>query len=383
MSQKYLTPDYYPEFLCKMGACRSACCEGWPISVSLADYFKLLGVECSPGLRRRLDCAMHLSDHPSPEAYAQISPRYDGNCPMRMADGRCALQAELGEDALAAVCRLYPRGVRTNGVRECSCANSCEAVLELFLNRTAPIVFRETELSFVLPETPADENAAHKQRIRLWCIARLQERAYPLPERIVWMGFSLLAMEEAFRAQDTRRMESLLSGAETVPVPEPIQTGGEPLALGLELANHMLQILDERSGSIRSYGESELNYFGNGAEERRKYMQACKRFEQSLPGWEVWFEHMLVNHIFFTQFPFQNEPAAMGDEFLGICCVYALLRFLCVGWAAQHDGAEAVVDVAAMAFRLIDHTDFERTAARIVKDLGYNKQPYLCQFLRL
>ena len=84
----YLVPDYYPAFACKMGACRSACCEGWPISFSLTDYFKLLSVECSPELRRKIDGAMHLCEYPSPEAYAQITPRYDGQCPMRLADGR-------------------------------------------------------------------------------------------------------------------------------------------------------------------------------------------------------------------------------------------------------------------------------------------------------
>lgn len=109
-TREYLMPDYFPDFHCKMGACRSACCEGWPISFSLTDYFRLLSVECSPDLRRKLDCAMHISDHPSPEAYAQISPRYDGQCPMRLDDGRCALHAELGDGVLAAVCRLYPRG---------------------------------------------------------------------------------------------------------------------------------------------------------------------------------------------------------------------------------------------------------------------------------
>ena len=115
---QYLVPDYFPYFSCKMGACRHACCEGWPISFSMTDYFKLLSVDCSPDLRRKLDCAMHLAPHPTPEGYAQISPRWDGQCPMRLPDGRCALHAELGDGMLAAVCRLYPRGVRQE-LRHC------------------------------------------------------------------------------------------------------------------------------------------------------------------------------------------------------------------------------------------------------------------------
>ena len=41
----YLAPDYVPGFACKMGACRAACCEGWPISFSMTDYFRLIGVD--------------------------------------------------------------------------------------------------------------------------------------------------------------------------------------------------------------------------------------------------------------------------------------------------------------------------------------------------
>ena len=44
-TQKYLVPDYFPEFSCKMGACRAACCVGWPVSITMDDYFRLLGME--------------------------------------------------------------------------------------------------------------------------------------------------------------------------------------------------------------------------------------------------------------------------------------------------------------------------------------------------
>ena len=112
MEEPYLVPDYFPAFSCKMGACRRPCCEGWPISVSMKDYFRLLSVDCSPELRRKLDCGLHLAPRPTEDAYAQILPRYDGVCPLHLPDGRCSLHAECGPESLAAVCRLYPRGVR-------------------------------------------------------------------------------------------------------------------------------------------------------------------------------------------------------------------------------------------------------------------------------
>ena len=131
-TNEFLIPDYYSDFTCKMGECRCACCVGWPISISMKNYFHLIGIDCKKSLRDRLDCGLRVIDNPTEDEYARFEPRYDGNCPLRMQDGRCAIHAELGEEVLPDVCRLYPRGIRVEeGICESSCANSCEAVLEM------------------------------------------------------------------------------------------------------------------------------------------------------------------------------------------------------------------------------------------------------------
>ena len=79
---------------------------------------------------------------------------------------------------------------------------------------------------------------------------------------------------------------------------------------------------------------------------------------------------MLVNHMFFSQFPFQDRPEGLRDEFIALCAVYALLRFLCIGWLWDKADRDAFVDVSAAAFRLVDHTAFDRYAAHLLKNLG-------------
>ena len=166
----FLMPDYYPEFHCKIGACRTPCCDGWPISISMTDYFRLVGMECPPELRRRLDTALHVTRYPTQEEYAFLEPRWDGHCPIQMEDGRCMIHAELGEDALAPVCRLYPRGLHGD---RASCANSCEGVAEILLRRKEQLTFlRGAE------REPAPEP-----------IAALQDRTRPLEERL--FGFQM------------------------------------------------------------------------------------------------------------------------------------------------------------------------------------------------
>ena len=385
--QQYLVPDYYPDFRCKQGACRTPCCEGWPISVTMQDYFNLLSVPCSAELRRRLDGALHLHAHPTPEQYAQISPRYDGVCPLHMPDGRCQLHAELGEEMLSAVCRLYPRGVRTGEFREASCANSCEAVVEMLLERDAPMRFIPRPVQHCLPDAPPRRHPFHtggrEQEIRLWLIRQLQARDIPLPRRMLRLGHALQAMDEALAAHDDVRVDALLSGREALPAPLMPAAGHDQLLSGLETAEKLMDIIDGRSRSVHDYGEAALAYFGQGETAYARYQAAAEQFARIVPGWETWLEQLLVNHMFFSQFPFQDRPVPLRDEYFALCAVYVLLRFLLIGWTAEHPTREAAVDVAAAAFRLIAHTDFDCVAAPIMRRIGCDDWQHLQQLLGL
>ena len=42
--------------------------------------------------------------------------------------------------------------------------------------------------------------------------------------------------------------------------------------------------------------------------------------------------------------------------------VYALVRLLAIGYMAESEKEEELTDAVAAAFRLISHTDFDRTA---------------------
>ena len=87
--------------------------------------------------------------------------------------------------------------------------------------------------------------------------------------------------------------------------------------------------------------------------------------------------------MYFIQFPFQDRPVSLREEFLALCAVYALLRFLCLGWTAQHAGVSDAVDVVAAAFRLIDHTEFDRYAVPLLRDVGCTETGQLRQLLCL
>lgn len=354
----YLVPDYYQAFRCKIGQCRTPCCDGWPVTFSMPDYFKLLSVECSPELKRRLDSALHLTEHPTEEEYGMLLPRYDGTCPMRLADGRCGLQIEAGEDALPAVCRQYPRSIRPGA---CCCSNSCEAVIEL-LDREPPIQFEtisREETVFPRKRVHFFETGGRETEIRLWLIAFLQDRSIPLGWRLAWLGAAVRHLDEALTAHDFNVLDDLLSGKTEILVPEL----PDSKSIALSTVRQLLARLDDLSDSIRIYGRMALRHFDReGALSEEAIAQ---HLSQASPHWEAWFENMMVNHMYFSQFPFQDRPVSLKDETVALYAVYALLRFLTIG---AGDGThERMTDIAAALFRLVDHTAFDRYAIPILK----------------
>ena len=328
-------------------------------------------------MRRRLDVGLRMLDRPSPDAYAFFNPRYDGDCPMRMADGRCQLHAEMGEEILPDVCRLYPRGVRYEQEgAECSLANSCEGVLELFLNKEEKMTFSEEDFSFAPPPTPGkslhQQLNGRKRALRLHFISVLQQRELPLADRLFLLDAELQKAAQAAKNGDVTQIDRMLkeepSAKQLLSTPT-----REELLWCLDLMEKLVDGLDKHSVSIREAGDEALEYFRAG-DPFENYRKAKASFEAKLPQWQTFFEHVLVNHLFFSLFPFRDRPEAFRDEYVALCTIYALMRFLCLGGLAKDYSEEKLIDLLAAAFRLIDHTDFERYGVKILHSLGYTEE---------
>ena len=336
----FLIPRVFSRFSCKMGACRHSCCEGWPVTVSMKNYFTLLGMDCPKDLRDRLDCALRLVEHPTEEEYARFTPNWLGDCPMRMEDGRCSIHAELGEDVLSDVCRLYPRGIRlpvasSDAEYECSASNSCEGVIELLVDEREPMTFEKKSLPITPPPYPGrpvlPRNVSAPGDLRFAVIRTMQDRAKSIPERLTAIG-ELLGV-------------SLLDGE-------------DDFTMGCRL----LAIYGERSDSIREYADEALARY----DDPGNYDADFRAFETRFPDWEIWFEQILVNHLFFTQFPYHGIP--MDEEVCALRGIYAMLRVLTVGWCAAHPTADDFADSAAALFRLVEHSRFYENYHRTAEE---------------
>lgn len=369
----YWVPDYYKHFACKGGDCRRSCCEGWPISMSMKDYFRLLGENCSPQLRRKLDVALHLADSPSPERYAQILPDWRGDCPLHRDDGLCMLHAECGENALCDVCRLYPRSPRHFAQPECACSNSCEHTLELLFARTSPLGFERLELPIPMPEAVTgvpEPVLRHYIDLRRLCIDAMQDRSQPLGRRILRIGTMLKHLRHAFTALNESAIEAAL---QSIPDENSHAVPDDTFALSF-LARFNAEV-GMSSRSVRDYAAfaAEALHIADGKpqpDSRRRWLDARQKFRQAFPDWEIRFEQILVNHIFYESYPFSDRHENLWDEYLSLCAVCAYFSFLAIPWTCAHPTEEALVDVVAAAFRLIDHSAFDYNAAVILERLG-------------
>ena len=331
----YFVPDYFLRFACKIGSCRSVCCVGWPVSISQENYFRLLGVDCSADLRRRLDCAMRMADYPTPECYAHFEHRYDGECALHLPDGRCALHAELGEDVLADVCRLYPRGIRRSECgAECSAANSCEATLEQLWASDAPITFVEAELPLEPPALPPCNGDLPSREERLALISLWQKGTAPAAA-ITEIG-GVLNCDASRDAED--------------------------LTAALDAADALLTHLGERSDAIGKLAGRAKAYLQNG-----DYAALKQAFLARFPGWDSFVCRALVNHLFFLQFPVSRKAAQQQAEFHALCAVYGLMCVIAVGCTGDARDEVDLIDACAALFRLVEHSNFTATVNRFFR----------------
>ncbi|MEG0780968.1 MAG: flagellin lysine-N-methylase, partial [Oscillospiraceae bacterium] len=207
MEHQILVPDYYEKFACKGSDCRYNCCQDWEISFSKADYLKIRNAKKSPDMEAAVKTAIKRTrENGSDSRYASFFDAKTGRCAMQDADGLCRLQAECGYQTLPAVCQEFPRNKVLAPVPEQSCFIGCERVVELLMESSAPLSFhyRTAERGELPPnmETAAVATIAKRpiyqyySEIQALCIDILQNRAYPLDDRMILLGIALKSLHE-------------------------------------------------------------------------------------------------------------------------------------------------------------------------------------------
>ena len=181
----------------------------------------------------------------------------------------------------------------------------------------------------------------------------------PLWMRIITLGSQLEVISELIEKKDNDGLDHLLSSPIRSAVSDADMTDSKRIYSSLKIMTKMLKTLDEKSVSVHDKGEAALCYLEKDEKITERYLNAKHHFETRFSNWEIFFEHILVNHMFFSVFPYQDRPEDMRSEVTALCAIYAFMRFFTIGCMADKNEESELIDTLAAAFRLIDHTDFD------------------------
>ncbi len=336
--KEFIVPSYYKNFSCKCGDCRTPCCCGWSVTVSMREYFELLSLECSNELRRKINCALHVIDGASENEYARLTPSWLGTCHLQREDGLCAVHAECGEWALPNICRVYPRCARSGDVLRLCCSSSCEKTVELFMEQKEPITFEVSELAndaYVDDGMTKEGFDRQKEYVKI-----LQNRALSMPQRL----------EELYKYMFGK----------TLP---------EDACIDLEPLSPIIEYYKDNSDNVSQLCEKYEKIKADGELER-----AINELERIYPDLEILIEHLIVNHVFYSAFPIGEKRISEENSFFALCVVYALTKIFAATalYGNQSDDTNVIVSNALSAFyRLCEHSSFAYNCTVLLRRAGY------------
>ena len=351
-----LRPAYYDRFQCLAGACRFSCCKGWNITFNKKDYLALKRQEGSDELTANLTRNVRrIRQGPNAGRFYGEFDMSGGTCPLLREDGLCSLQLEKGHGALPEVCRVFPRtqAYSDSGYLERRLTPACEAVLELLWDLPDGV-------DFVADPLPSREQKEGRfqagtallprtQDVRSMCIDLLQDRRYPLAQRILLMGLALKELADGEEDVDgwLARTRTLADDPETdrrLQLPDQQKTLSMFLTNNIrvmlasqspnrELSTVLKEVLDGLGAVLTFEGGQAVNFsLPNGP-----YLAARARFEEDFQDRAYFMENLMVSLFFNLQVPDPVDREKLWKSYVDFCNLYSFFRFMAV--ASCREGA--------------------------------------------
>ncbi len=372
MSEKIFTvPDFYKDFECKKGACRRSCCYGWHITVSMEEYFRLIGLDCPPEIRRKLDGGVFMLENPTPERYAEFTKNYVGDCPLHGEDGLCSLQCSSGEEVLPSVCRYYPRSPRTLHGNHCSLSASCEGVCELLMDKKDKMTFTETNLSFdyPLPEPEECFVTEYYVRVRRRFIDILQNRGLSIAARLKNLVGLGERMSRPFADKSREGVEKILSETECGPEKD-VNNYASAASESVDEIRLFISRLEERY---------PLEKYTEGLEKLtpETYPAMRQKLASAYPDLPAAVEQILVNHLFYVGFPFEGNRESIFESCASLVSLYAVWMAMASLYLGDGFTRDGFADLTTDVFRMSENSNFDVCAAAFLYETGFMKKDRL------
>lgn len=345
-----LRPAYFDEFHCLAGDCHLTCCKGWRIAFNKKDYMALKSQTGSQDLNRRMEKGLKRIRGGANTGgfYGEFRLSADtADCLLHCENGLCALQLEKGHEALPHVCRIYPRieGPAPSGYFERALTPSCEAVLALLWDLPNGVDFCSNPLPrSQVTHIPAPRKGSlkeHFQEVRSQCIDFLQDRRFPLPQRILLMGLALKNLADG--ETDLDRWAAHIQALNE-------QAAGGGLALEgthekqlpMFLMNNIRLLFkfprpnDDLASVLQDVAEGlglqlrQEDEKARGLISPAPYIAAQVRFQERFGDRDYFMENIMVSLFFQLRYPVLDSLQALWRSYVNFCNLYSAYRFMAV-----------------------------------------------------
>ena len=357
-------PNYLPKFKCIGSQCEDTCCRGWVVSVDAVTYNKYQQSEHEV-LAPLFRLALSKSPASGPDSgshFGVLKMKADRSCHFLQEDKLCAIQNNLGAEALSTTCKVYPRYLNQFGsVREMALGLSCPEAARLVLLAEDPIQFELVALdpavddqTFTAYRFPRQGDGDPAQidvlnDFRAVIIAVLQCRGMSVGARMMVLGF-LLEDANAIVTADTFTHAAALSPT----LATYAHMLSDPAALEMQFDQirpnvaRKLEIMTQLISSSLMVGASArfsecLLAAANGldadpggdllAHYAQSYTAVYAPFFKEHPHI---YENYLVNQVISRLFPFTR--GSYLDLYRELVFNLAITQVLLVGMAATHQG---------------------------------------------
>ena len=408
---RMMRPDYAGKFACIGSACDDTCCAGWLVTVDAVTHEKYRSLPEGP-LRSLIESSIvpppEIAGKKGAAQYATIRMLPRGQCPMLSPERLCRIQLEHGEAYLCRTCQNFPRITHTiDGLSETVLSLSCPEAARLVLLK-----------SRLLPPAGAagyqiawDESATGQPlrvyfwQIREFVLTLLENRRYPLWQRMFLLGTFSRRLDALVRGEVTRSFPDLLrdfsravaggglcASMETVPADLPLQLKIVIRLVAQRVNNvgispRLREVLSLFMEGVGHTPEASLD--SQAAKYAKAYAQFYEPFFRRHPRI---LENYLINVVLRDFFPFGQklfepnavlEPAAAFEK---LAIQFALIKGLLIGVAGARGRKFSSADVirtVQTTFKYFEHNlEFLPRAQAMLAAKGLNDARGLTMLVR-
>jgi lysine-N-methylase len=405
-TQKVIQPQYVSKFNCICSDCEDSCCQtDWGIYIDKQTYEKYNTLQ-NLELKSRLNEGIIMLDNDE-NNYAQFKMRPDGSCPMLDTDGLCLLQKNLGEDYLSKVCLTYPRHFRKiNGVLEQTLTLSCPEAARLVLLNPDGIIFESAKISSSLRfnqmngistvDMKNDKNIYHYfWDLRIFIIDLLQNRTFPLWERLILIGLFLEQIDQLDKqfkiAQIPATIELYKNHTEFNNFQNVFRSLETDFQLQLKLMKTILILLDAHSIKNCRFVEC-LNEFKNAIDMHSEETTQIEHYHSAYTNYYQPFmqshpyilENYLVNYVFKDLVPLTWDKYIF-DNYAFMIGHYSIIKTLLIGisgYQKNNFNETHIIKLIQSFSQITQNNEFMLKFLQALQTEKYNTMPSIVALIK-